>query len=61
MGRIISKKQIRHFLGYSNRNTFIKHLENSGIKDKLPAFFWKKNTYFEAEIQALEEVFMRKF
>ncbi len=61
MGRIISKKQIRYFLGYSNRKTFNSHLESAGLKQKLPEFFWTKKTFFEDEIQQLELVFNLKF
>lgn len=61
MGRIISKKQIRYFLGYSNRKTFNSHLESSGLKRELPEFFWTKKTFFENEIQELELVFNLKF
>lgn len=61
MGRIISKKQIRFYLGYCSRKTFNQHLQNSGVKQKLPDFFWSKNTFYEAEIQQLEVIFNHKF
>lgn len=61
MGRIISKKQIRFYMGYSSRKTFNSHLESSGVKGKLPDFFWAKKTFFEEEIQILEQIFNLKF
>lgn len=48
-------------MGYSNRKTFNSHLESSGVKGKLPEFFWTKKTFFEEEIQVLEKIFNLKF
>lgn len=61
MGRIISKKEIRFALGYSNRKTFLDHLSKSGKRDLLPPFFWSKNNYFGNEITELESIFGKSF
>ena len=58
---VLSKKQIRSSIGYSDRKTFNSHIAKSGIKKRLPAIWWNRYLFFEDELLQLELIFNHKF